>query len=164
MFHKTFPFEVKIVDADQGIVQAYGSVFDVLDEGNGYIRDIVRKNAFTRTIKNSKAKIAEGKAKFLAAMLWSHDPQDHLPLGGWFDLEQDDHGLLGKGQIVLETQLGREVFALMKAGAITQFSIGYDIPKDGSKMLGGDTLRANGVTALGDQPLCICHESRCSLG
>src|SRR5713226_6748363 len=132
MLQKSFQFSVKAVDDEQGLVEAYGSVFDVIDEGDGYLKDVVRSGAFKRTIKNSKAKITAGKAKFLATMLWSHDPQNHLPIGGWTDLKEDANGLLGKGQIVLATQLGREVYELIKAGVINQFSIGYDIPEGGS--------------------------------
>src|SRR5437868_4034606 len=116
---KTFPFEVKATGVstngdgqELGLIEAYGSIFDIIDEGDGYLQDIVRKGAFTRTLKNSKARMEAGKANFLATMLWSHDPQNHLPIGGWSELKEDQNGLLGKGQIVLATQLGREVYEL----------------------------------------------------
>jgi HK97 family phage prohead protease len=124
--HKTISFSVKALDDDQGLIEAYGSVFDVEDQGG----DVVQPGAFKRTIQNSKARKEAGKAKFLATMLYQHDPD--RPIGGWYDLVEDTHGLKCKGQIVLSTQLGRETYELIKAGVINEFSIGYDIPSGGS--------------------------------
>lgn len=123
--HKSFRFRVKAIDDSQGLIEAYGSVFNNIDEGD----DVVRPGAFKRTIQNSKARVQSGKATYLAAMLWQHDPNQ--PIGGWTDLTEDAHGLLCKGQIVLSTQLGREAYELIKAGVVDQFSIGYDVPKGG---------------------------------
>jgi HK97 family phage prohead protease len=124
--HKNVTFSVKAIDDEQGLIEAYGSVFNVNDEGD----DIVRPGAFKRTIQNSKARVQAGKAKFLAAMLWQHDANQ--PIGGWYDLREDSHGLLCKGKIILTTQLGRDVYELIKAGVIDQFSIGYDIMSGGA--------------------------------
>jgi uncharacterized protein len=123
---KQFHFSCKAVDDDQGLIEAYGSVFDTVDQGD----DTVKPGAFKRTIQNSKQRVQAGKAKFLAAMLWQHDANQ--PIGGWTDLKEDAHGLLCKGQIVLSTQLGKECYELIKAGVIDQFSIGYDIPSGGA--------------------------------
>lgn len=123
---KAFTFQVKAVNDELGLIEAYGSVFDIPDEGD----DVVRPGAFKRTIQNSKARVQAGKAKFLAVMLWQHDP--HQPIGGWTDLEEDAHGLKCTGQIILTTQLGREVYELIKAGVINEFSIGYDILSGGA--------------------------------
>jgi HK97 family phage prohead protease len=124
--HKTISFSVKALDDGQGLIEAYGSVFDVEDQGG----DVVQPGAFKRTIQNSKARKEAGKAKFLATMLYQHDPD--RPIGGWYDLTEDQHGLKCKGQIVLTTQLGRETYELIKAGVINEFSIGYDIPSGGA--------------------------------
>lgn len=124
--HKTFSFHVKAADDELGTIEAYGSVFDVPDYGD----DIVRPGAFKRTIQHAKSRIEAGKARFLAVMLYQHDPD--RPIGGWTDLQEDDNGLKCKGRIVLETQLGRETYALIKAGVIDQFSIGYDVPSGGA--------------------------------
>lgn len=121
--HKSFRFQVKAVDDEQGLIEAYGSVFDNVDEGD----DVVCPGAFKRTIQNSKARVQAGKANFLAMMLWNHDIEHFLPIGGWYDLKEDAHGLLGKGKIILDTQLGRDVYTLIKEKVIDQFSIGYDI-------------------------------------
>ena len=128
MFHKTFTFQVKAVNDEQGLIEAYGSVFNNVDQGD----DIVRPGAFKRTINNSKSRVNAGKAKYLATMLWNHDTEHFLPIGGWYDLKEDKNGLLSKGQIVLATQLGKDVYELIKSGVINEFSIGYDIPTGGA--------------------------------
>src|SRR5712691_3518780 len=126
--HKSFTFSVKAVDDEQGLIEAHGSVFGNLDE----VQEIVDRGSFLRTIKNNKARIQAGKADFLATMLWNHDTDHFLPIGGWYDLTEDTVGLLGKGKIIIETQLGRDIYTLIKKKVITQFSIGYDIPSGGS--------------------------------
>lgn len=133
--HKSFPFSVKAVDDEQGIIEAYGSVFDNTDEGG----DVVRPGAFTRTINFSKQRVKAKKATYLAVMLWQHDP--HMPIGGWTDLKEDAHGLLCKGQIVLSTQQGKEAYELIKAGIINEFSIGYDIPTGGANWDSKESIR-----------------------
>jgi HK97 family phage prohead protease len=116
---------VKALDDERGLIEAYGSVFGLADDGG----DIVEQGAFKRTIQHQKARVAAGKGRFLAPILWQHDPSQ--PIGGWYDLQEDKHGLLCKGQLVLTTQRGREVYELIKAGVINEFSIGYDIPRGG---------------------------------
>ena len=132
---KSFPFSVKAVDDEQGLIEAYGSVFEVEDQGG----DVVRPGAFKRTIQNSKARVQAGKATFLAVMLWQHNPD--TPIGGWTDLKEDKHGLLCKGQIVLTTQQGKEAYELIKAGVVNEFSIGYDIPSGGANYDSKDGTR-----------------------
>jgi HK97 family phage prohead protease len=125
---KTFSFQVKAIDDDQGLIEAYGSVFGNEDEGC----DIVDQGSFKRTIKNSKSRVAAGKSEFLAMMLWNHDAEHFLPIGGWYDLQEDTHGLLGKGKIIINTQLGRDVYTLIKEKVINEFSIGYEVMENGS--------------------------------
>src|SRR6266550_3379990 len=110
----TFRFEVNAVDDAQGLIEAYGSVFDTVHQGN----DVLRPDAFKRSIQSSKSRVKAGHATFLAIMLWQHDTDQ--PIGGWTDLKEDQHGLLCKGQIVLATQLGREAYELIKAGVINE--------------------------------------------
>ena len=124
--NKSFTFQVKAIDDEKGLIEAYGSVFDNTDQGN----DVVRPGAFKRTIQNSKSRVQSGKSNFLAMMLWQHN--ENQPIGGWTDLQEDAHGLLCKGQIILNTQLGREAYELIKAKIVNEFSIGYDIPSGGS--------------------------------
>jgi HK97 family phage prohead protease len=130
--YKSFRFSVKATDDAQGLIEAYGSIFDVLDLGDGWVRDIVKPGAFKRTIQNNKSRVQAGKANFLSMMLWNHDTEHFLPIGGWYDLKEDTSGLLGKGKIAIDTNLGNDVYKLIKGGFIDEFSIGYDIPDGGA--------------------------------
>lgn len=107
--------DVKAV-ADDGTFTGYASVFGVKDQG----RDIVMKGAFTKSLKSYPAR----KVK----LLYQHDPSD--PIGVWTSFEEDDRGLKATGRIILETARGREVHALMKAGAVDGLSIGFRTVRD----------------------------------
>lgn len=126
ILHKTVTFQCKAVDDEQGLIEAYGSVFDNVDQGD----DMVRPGAFKRTIQNSKSRVKAGKSTFLIPMLWQHDANQ--PIGGWYDLGEDAHGLKAKGKIILSTKLGQDIYNLIKEGVLDQFSIGYDIPQGGA--------------------------------
>lgn len=107
--------DVKAI-ADDGTFEGYASIFDVEDLG----RDIVKAGAFKKSLKARPA----GKVKLLR----QHDTRE--PIGLWTDLVEDGKGLRAKGRLILETTLGRETHALMKAGALDGLSIGFRTIKD----------------------------------
>ncbi len=115
------PFEIKAADiADDGTFEGWGSLFD--NEPDAH-RDLIARNTFVETLAKG------GRNKTGIAMLWQHRT-DKLP-GVWLELSEDPKGLRVKGQLALETQLGREVHEIMKLGAKTgtwkfSLSIGYD--------------------------------------
>jgi HK97 family phage prohead protease len=110
-----------------GQIECYGAIFGNVDDGG----DRINKGAFTRTIQNSKARAKNRDNKYILPILWQHDTNELI--GGWYELKEDDTGLLCKGEIALATQRGREYYALAKAGMSDQFSIIYDIPSGGAK-------------------------------
>lgn len=110
-----------------GQIECYGAIFNNVDDGG----DRINKGAFTRTIQNSKARAKNRGNKYVLPILWQHDTNELI--GGWYDLSEDNTGLLCKGEIALATQRGREYYALAKAGMSDQFSIIYDIPSGGAK-------------------------------
>jgi HK97 family phage prohead protease len=78
---------------------------------------------------------------------WTQSLEDHRRRGnrqvrlkdnhgrviGGFPIEavrEDEHGLYGVGEVSLETQEGREVFALVRQGILTDFSVGYSAIQD----------------------------------
>lgn len=107
------PFKIKSLNSN-GTFSGYASVFGELDS----YRDIVIKGAFTKSI----AQFAELDRK--VPMLWQHRSAE--PMGVYTKLEEDDHGLYVEGEINMDTQRGREGHSLMKQGAISGLSIGYD--------------------------------------
>ncbi len=116
---KDVGLEIKSVEED-GIFEGYGSLF--IKEPDSY-GDIVQKDSLTRSI------MAGGRNKTGIAMLWQH--RSDKICGVWLSLQEDKKGLKVRGQLALETQLGKEIYEIMKLGAKTgafklSLSIGYD--------------------------------------
>ena len=115
------PFEIKAEDIkEDGTFEGWGSLFD--NEPDAH-RDLVARGAFAETLA------AGGRNKTGIALLWQHR-SDKIP-GVWASLAEHTRGLRVKGQLALETQLGKEVHEIMKLGAKTgmwkfSLSIGYD--------------------------------------
>lgn len=109
---KDFTFDVKLEElTDDGQFEGYASVFGNEDMDG----DVVEKGAFRKTIRESKGRVP---------ILWQHDPWS--PIGESLELEEDEHGLRTRGQIVLDTRLGAEAYALLKrTKAFRGLSIGY---------------------------------------
>lgn len=108
------PLQVKSFD-EQGIFEGYGSVFGVED----HYHDVVERGAFAKTLAKWRAK---GR---LPPLLWQHDTEK--PIGVYEHMEEDEHGLQVRGRLLIDdVPLAREAWALLKAGAITGLSIGYN--------------------------------------
>ena len=101
--------ELKAFDADKGTVEGYASVFGNVDRHG----DVVAKGAYKKTI-------ADHKGKF--PILWFHDPKQPV---GMADVWEDEHGLRFRAQLVMSVQKARDVFDLIKEGAVRSVSIGY---------------------------------------
>ena len=108
MKYQTFPLELKAEPVDNGTIEGYASVFEVVDNG----MDVVQRGAFAKSLGGRKVK-----------MLWQHDMSK--PIGVWDEIREDERGLYVKGRILKDVQQGREAMALYKAGAMDSVSIGY---------------------------------------
>ncbi|NHB77950.1 HK97 family phage prohead protease [Rhodobacter calidifons] len=102
-----------LVVTEGHLVEGYASLFGKTDQGG----DIVQKGAYAASLKRLAAR--GGRVK----MLWQHDPGQ--PIGVWDEVREDATGLWVKGRILTEVERGREVAALVQAGAIDGLSIGY---------------------------------------
>lgn len=102
---------------DKGEFTGYASIFGNVDLGN----DIVEKGAFMRSLRRKGAR----KVK----MLYQHDTKQ--PIGVFDSIKEDDNGLYVKGRLAMQTQKGKEVFELMKMGAIDGLSVGYRVDQKG---------------------------------
>ena len=102
--------ELSAIEAD-GSFHGYASLFGETDLN----RDLVLPGAFRRSI----AKRGPGGIR----MLFQHDPA--APIGIWQDIREDHRGLFVRGRLMTEVAKGREVLALMRAGAIDGLSIGF---------------------------------------
>ena len=100
----------ELMDADEkkGIVKGYGSYFDNMDSD----RDIIRRGAYQKTIQENGDRVK---------YLYQHDMNQ--PIGKMSELYEDEKGLVFVAEIP-KTRLGKDVMELMKAGVITENSVG----------------------------------------
>lgn len=133
---KTLAFQVKAegvatnaAGQEVGLITAYGAMFGNIDEGN----DHINPGSFKRTIQNSKARAkARNNKEYFLPMIWNHDTEHFMPIGGWYDASEDTEGLRGKAHVLLTTQAGRDYYELAKAGMVDQFSIIYEVMPGGA--------------------------------
>lgn len=103
--------------SDEGHIEGYASVFNVVDEQG----DTVVKGAFKKCIERMKEKSKTPK------FLWQHDARK--PIGVWDEMYEDDYGLFVKGRLLLDLKRGREVWSMLKNKAVDGLSIGYKSAK-----------------------------------
>ena len=98
------------IDPD-GTVEGYASLFGEIDAA----RDMVMPGAFARTLRSRGVR--------RIPMLFQHDPAE--PVGVWLELVEDFRGLRARGKLIPEVARARELFALVKSGAVDGLSIGF---------------------------------------
>tara|TARA_Y100001937_G_scaffold40529_1_gene57557 strand:+ start:661 stop:1494 length:834 start_codon:yes stop_codon:yes gene_type:complete len=104
-------------EKEKGMFEGYASIFGNKDLGN----DVIEKGAFMRSLRRKGAK----KIK----MLYQHDTKE--PIGVFDKVTEDQNGLYVKGRLAMGTQKGKEVYELMKMGAIDGLSVGYRVDAKG---------------------------------
>jgi hypothetical protein len=134
MVTKVFPSYTKAMDAETGIVEAYVSICGILDQDSP--PDLIELGAFAKTVQE-RGPAGARKIRVLHQHTWKnvigmpialveHD-RSMLPealLARW---PQATGGLFARTQFVMDVQLGRETYALYKAGAMDEWSIGFDV-------------------------------------
>lgn len=107
-------FGVKMLDDKESDYQfeGYASTFGNADREG----DVMQKGCFEKSI--------EARSTF--PLCYNHDTSKVI---GKVDVKEDQIGLFAKGQLNLESSLGKEVYQLLKMGALDSFSIGF-IMKD----------------------------------
>lgn len=121
---KSIELKMLSIDEETGSFEGYASVFDIVDDN----ADVVIRGAFAKSL------LSQIKVK----LLYQHDYNQVI--GIITELYEDSKGLYIKGQINLSTQCGREVYSLVKQGAIDSMSIGYVTQQS--------SYRADGVRVL----------------
>lgn len=94
-----------------GLIEGYASLFGAVDQA----RDMVMPGAFRLTLQQRGVR--------RIPMLFQHDPSE--PIGIWLELREDFRGLWARGKLIPEVTRARELYALLKAGAVDGLSIGY---------------------------------------
>jgi len=106
---KSCGLELKDSDTTKGIVSFYFSAFDNKDSDG----DIMRKGAFTKSIKENLSRIKHFK---------NHDP--HLAVGRILELHEDSKGAYAVSQMSKST-LGKDTLIEYQEGIITEHSHGF---------------------------------------
>lgn len=122
IIHDTLDFECDykgIETEEDGSFEGYASVFNNKDLGN----DVIKQGAFTKSIYDKKPRQIK--------LLYQHKTDE--PIGVIDSLMEDKRGLKIKGRLAMATQKGREVYELMKMGALDSMSIGYKLSPDDYK-------------------------------
>jgi uncharacterized protein len=111
-----FPFSIKAEGiSENGSFEGYASTFGGKPDSYG---DIIEQGAFKETILNG------GKNGLGIQMLYQHDIGK--PIGIWTEIIENSTGLKVKGQIAINTSLGKDVYELLKIGAIKALSIRFE--------------------------------------
>lgn len=105
-------------DEQKGVFAGYGSIFNNKDLGN----DVMMEGAFAKSIARKGARGVK--------LLYQHKADE--PIGVFDEIIEDRKGLKVKGRLAMGTQKGREVYELMKMGAIDGLSIGYRVSPKGA--------------------------------
>lgn len=105
-------------DEAQGVFTAYANVKWHKDKAN----DVTIDGAFMKSIETHNANGTKPK------MLLQHDYKQVC--GVWLEIEEDSKGLRVKGQLAMNTTIGRETYELMKMGALDSLSIGYTVDSE----------------------------------
>lgn len=76
-------------------------------------------------------------------MFWMHDAYS-TPVGVWQVMKEDAKGLYLEGKLA-NTEKGREIYELMKMGALDSFSIGYSVVEEkwNEEMRCNDLIKLN---------------------
>lgn len=117
---------------DDGSFEGYASVFNNKDLGN----DVIKQGAFAKSIYDKKPRQIK--------LLYQHKTDE--PIGVIDSLEEDKRGLKIKGRLAMGTQKGKEVYELMKMGALDSMSIGYKLTPDDYKY--SDKLKKRTISNL----------------
>lgn len=110
--------EIKL--KQDGIIEGYASKFNGVDSYG----DTILPGAFSDTLKNRARPIRMRYNHFSGV------------IGKWMSAEEDDNGLLMRGELTKGHSLANDVYASMKHGAVDGLSIGYRIPPGGSEKVG----------------------------
>lgn len=122
--HLDVEFQVKAVTED-GLFSGYGSVFGVVDS----YKEIVVPGAFTESLQSKKP-----------SLLWQHRSGE--PIGVYTTVKEDSVGLHVDGKLALKTARGAEAYELLKMGAVTGLSIGYQVRDESYDRVSGiNTLK-----------------------
>ena len=129
--------ETKVVDEKQGIVEAFVNTMGVVDSDG----DIITASAFNRSIGSLPIPVlsthnqSDVVGKVISAKAIETNGED------------GPHRLHATIQMNMETQAGREAFSNVSGEFVREWSVGFNMPKEGSKF---ETIDGNPVRIISD--------------
>jgi len=136
---KAMPGAIISADDETGIVRAVVSVFGIVDDGD----DIIHPGAFTKTIVEHGSRIRvlnshnnrDGLNVIGKALAMREVGRNELPLEILNAHPEATGGLETETQFLINTPEGRGIYDRIKAGALNEWSIGFDaVDTDNSRM------------------------------
>lgn len=100
-----------------GRISGYASTHGNIDR----VGDVVERGAFQKTIDHYKS------IKRPIRMYYQHDDKEIIGAFHAEAMREDEFGLYVEGDINLDVQRGKEVYALAKQGVLSDLSIGYTV-------------------------------------
>lgn len=117
-------FEAKVLASDAGLISGIAWKFGKPDR----IGDVIEPEAFKG-------------AKLPIPMLFGHDFND--PVGAWDAASVQTDGLHISGKLLVnDVARAREVYALVKSGAVPGLSLGFIVKKASARPGGGRTIKS----------------------
>lgn len=130
VLHKTFRALTTKVDGDQGVVEAIVAVMGNVDAGD----DVIHPGAFAQTINGGGARIrvldqhkTDSVLRVIGKPLEMREVgRAELPAELLARYPEATGGLWTRTQFLMDTPEGEGAFKRLKAGALAEWSIGYD--------------------------------------
>lgn len=141
LIRKSMPvFETKVLDEELGIVEAIVNVTGIVDLGG----DVITTGAFAKTIteRSRKMRVLNSHKTWdvlsvVGVCLEAREiGRNELPSEILSQYPEASGGLWTKTQYLLNTPEGKGVFERIKAGALDEYSIGFEIIQQEFKDLG----------------------------
>lgn len=129
--HKAFPATVTDVNEAEGVVTAIVSVFGIVDDGD----DIIHPNSFIKTLAERGHRIRVLNSHNMRSALDAIGKvvsirevgRDELPANILARYPEATGGLETVTQYMLDDEISSAIFRRIKAGVLSEYSIGFDI-------------------------------------
>lgn len=137
--HQQFELKLDGPPDAQGRFTGYAAVFGNVDRGN----DVIEAGAVTKTLQTDP----------VVPLFWQHD-YNAVPIGTGH-MTPDVKGVRIQGQLFIDSsELAREVYGAMKAGAVKGLSVGYNTIKRAFKQTSKGSVRHLQEITIGEVSLC----------
>lgn len=155
MERKTFHGFVTKADEEQGIVEAFFAIFGNVDHGG----DIMHPGAFSKTFaeRGGKVKVLDNhrtdsimRAIGKPPLMLKEVRREELPLELLARHPETTGGAFARIQMLMDTPEGKGGFVRLKAGAVDEWSFGYDaVDTDMSRVVkDGDEITVRNLRAV----------------